>query len=264
MNGFGSFAALGDSFTEGIADTGDDGRGYRGWADRFAEHLARQPGGVRYANLAVRGKRLGQVISEQVPSAVAMAPDLVSLAAGGNDLLRPGGDPDALALEFDAAVARLRAAGCRVLVITGFDTRTFPLLRLIRGKVHAYNTHLRAIAARHDCLLLDLWFMRVLADPRLWSPDRLHLAPDGHRRVALRAAEVAGLPVGADWREPLPTQLPPSRWLETPWLAARRLDASWARQYAGPWLVRRLRGVSTGDGLLAKRPELLPLTPAGR
>jgi lysophospholipase L1-like esterase len=244
MNGFGSFAALGDSFTEGIADTGDDGRGYRGWADRFAEHLARQPGGVRYANLAVRGKRLGQVISEQVPSAVAMAPDLVSLAAGGNDLLRPGGDPDALALEFDAAVARLRAAGCRVLVITGFDTRTFPLLRLIRGKVHAYNTHLRAIAARHDCLLLDLWFMRVLADPRLWSPDRLHLAPDGHRRVALRAAEVAGLPVGADWREPLPTQLPPSRWLETPWLAARRLDASWARQYAGPWLVRRLCGPS--------------------
>src|SRR5260370_6360641 len=204
MAGTGAFAVLGDSFTEGLGDPYPDGTGYRGWADRWAERLAVDRPGLRYANLAVRGKMLREVAGDQVPRAVAMAPDLVSLAAGGNDLLRPRADPDALAQVFDEAVARLNEAGCRVLVFTGFDPRTFPLIRLIRGKTAAYNMHLRAIADRRDCLLVDLWSMRALADPRAWSLDRLHLAPDGHRRVALRASEVVGLPVDEERRERLP------------------------------------------------------------
>ena len=105
----GAFIALGDSFTEGVGDPypdgpGYDGSGYRGWADRFAEALAADRPGLRYANLAVRGRLVGQVAAEQVPRAVAMAPDLVSIAAGGNDLLRPRADPDALAQTFDAMV----------------------------------------------------------------------------------------------------------------------------------------------------------------
>jgi lysophospholipase L1-like esterase len=261
----GSFVALGDSFTEGIGDPYPDGSGCRGWADRFAERLAQDNPGLRYANLAIRGKMLGQVLADQVPAAISMSPDLVSIAAGGNDLLRPRSDPDALARQFDNAVGRLRAAGSQVMVITGFDTRTFPLLRLIRGKAAAYNMHLRVIAGRHDCLLMDLWAMRVLADPREWAPDRLHMAPDAHRRVALRACEVVGLAVDEDWRDPLP----PARQPAGPagragWLAARREDALWAREHAAPWVSRRLRGVSTGDGMLAKRPELLQLSAPAR
>ena len=279
MAGTGAFVALGDSFTEGLGDPYPDGTGYRGWADRLAERLAVDRPGLRYANLAVRGKMLREVAGDQVPRAVAMAPDLVSLAAGGNDLLRPRADPDALAQVFDEAVARLNEAGCRVLVFTGFDPRTFPLIRLIRGKTAAYNMHLRAIADRRDCLLVDLWSMRALADPRAWNLDRLHLAPDGHRRVALRASEVVGLPVDEDWREPLPSGpvpwaaasrsavLSPSAVLSrsvvlsrsAAWLAARRVDARWAREHAAPWVGRRLRGASTGDGVPPKRPDLLPL-----
>jgi lysophospholipase L1-like esterase len=269
----GSFVALGDSFTEGLGDPDLDGAGHRGWADRFAERLAADRPGLRYANLAVRGKLVGEVVADQVPVAVAMVPDLVSIAAGGNDLLRPRADPDALAEVFGSAVADLRTAGCQVLVFTGFDPRTFPLVRLIRGKVAAYNMHLRAIADRHDCHLVDLWSMRVLEDPREWSPDRLHLSSDGHRRVALRACEVMGVSVDEDWREPLPPRLKPEAMLAkaaarsraavvsqtTDWLAARRLDARWAREYAVPWMSRRFRGVSSGDGIPPKRPELLPL-----
>jgi lysophospholipase L1-like esterase len=269
----GSFVALGDSFTEGLGDPDPDGAGHRGWADRFAERLAADRPGLRYANLAVRGKVVGEVVDDQVPVAVAMAPDLVSIAAGGNDLLRPRADPDALAEVFGSAVADLRTAGCQVLLFTGFDPRTFPLVRLIRGKVAAYNMHLRAIADRHDCDLVDLWSMRVLEDPREWSPDRLHLSSDGHRRVALRACEVMRVSVDEDWREPLPPRLKPEAMLAmaaarsraavlsqtTDWLAARRLDARWAREYAVPWVGRRLRGVSSGDGIPPKRPEMLPL-----
>src|SRR5450759_2833692 len=133
--------------------------------------------------------------------AIAMAPDLVSIAAGGNDMLRPRTDPDTLAETFDEAVRTLLMAGCPVLMFTGFDPR-FPVLRLIRGKVAVFNMHLQAIADRHQCYVVDLWSMSVLHDPRAWSADRLHLAPEGHRRVALRTCEVMGVPVDEDWREP--------------------------------------------------------------
>jgi lysophospholipase L1-like esterase len=269
----GTFVALGDSFTEGLGDPDPSGTGCRGWADRFAERLAANRPGLRYANLAVRGKVLGEVAADQIPLAIAMAPDLVSIAAGGNDLLRPRSDPDALAQAFDVAVADLRAAGCEVMLFTGFDPRTFPVIRLIRGKAAAYNMHLRAIADQRDCHLVDLWSMRVLDDPREWSLDRLHLSADGHRRVALRASEVMGVPVIEDWRQALPPRVSPAAVLArtavqsrsavlsqtADWLAARRLDARWARVHAMPWVSRQLRGVSSGDGIPPKRPDMLPL-----
>jgi lysophospholipase L1-like esterase len=258
-----TFVALGDSFTEGLNDLGPDGS-YRGWADRFAEILAAGNGGLRYANLAVRGKTLGEVVGGQLPAALAMAPDLVSIAAGGNDLLRPGADPDKLAEVFEGAVAQLRGTGCQVLMVTGFDPRTFPVIRWIRGKVAVYNMHLRAIADRHGCLVVDLWSMPVLCDPRVWSADRLHLTAEGHRRVALRACEAFGmlpdpdLP-DADWRAPLPVLTGAVVPAAGGWLAARRVDAQWARDHAAPWVRRRIRNVSSGDGRQPKRPELLPL-----
>jgi lysophospholipase L1-like esterase len=260
--GIGSFAALGDSFTEGLNDPYRGG-GFMGWADRVAAALAERAPGFRYANLAVRGRLLDRVIAEQVPRAIELAPDLVSLAAGGNDILR-GADVDALGARFEAAVARLRAAGCGVLIFTGFDPRALPVIRLLRGKVAAYDMHLRAIADDHGCRLVDLWSMRVLHDPRAWSPDRLHLAAEGHRRVALRTREVLGIPAAEDWRAPLPAPLTADgrdrATRGAAWLAARRQDARWARQYAMPWVRRRLTGTSSGDGLGPKRPDLLPVT----
>ncbi len=257
MVGFGSFAALGDSFTEGVGDPYSDGVSCRGWADRFAEHLAEGNPGLRYANLAIRGKCVGEVLDEQVPAAVAMAPELVSLAAGGNDMLKPRCNPDTLADTFEEAVARLTAAGSKVMVFTGFDPTAFPVLRLIRGKAAVFSMHIRGIAAKYDCLLADLWPMRILTDRRLWSPDRLHLNADGHRRVALLASEVAGFACDDDWSAPL--EQAPLRGAARTWLTARWSDVEWITEHAAPYLSRRLHGVSAGDGLAAKRPELAAL-----
>jgi len=254
LPGGASFVALGDSFTEGLDDPAPGG-GFRGWADRFAGLLAADYPGLRYANLALSGKVLRQVVAEQLPAAVAMSPSLVSIAAGGNDILRPGCDPDSLAELFDSAVARLRYEGCRVLMFTGFDPIGFPLIRLLRGRIAAYNMHLRAIADARGCDLVDLWSMRFLREPRAWSPDRLHLTAESHQRVALRACEVVGVPVIHDWRVPLdaPAGAPA-------WAAARREDARWAKEHLVPWLNRRLRGAAA-EGRPPKRPELLPVTP---
>jgi lysophospholipase L1-like esterase len=259
-----SLVAIGDSFTEGLNDAAPGG-GYRGWADRLAGLIAVEHPGLRYANLAVRGKLIRQIVAEQVPAAIAMSPGLVSLAAGGNDIIRPGGDPDTLAEIFDSAVARLRASGARVLLFTGADLVGFPVMRLLRGRIAAYNMHLRSIADARGCYLVDLWSMRFLRELSAWSPDRLHLTSQSHQRVALRACEVLGVPVTEDWRvsaaddefRPLAATAAP----RGPWLAARREDARWAREYLAPWVNRRLHGTSSGDGVTAKRPALTPVSP---
>lgn len=262
MGDYGSFVALGDSFTEGVGDPA--GGPCRGWADRFAEHLAARRPDLRYANLAIRGKLLGEVIDEQIPAAVAMRPDLISIAAGGNDLLRFRADPDNLAATFESAIARLTATGATVMAFTGFDPSAFPVLRLIRGRAAIYNMHVRAIASRYGCLLADLWPMRVLTDRRMWAPDRLHLAPDGHRRVALLACEVAGVPAPQDWRLPLAAApvTPGALGAASEWLTARRADLQWLTEHAAPYVSRRLHGVSSGDGMLPKRPALAPVLAA--
>jgi hypothetical protein len=135
------------------------------------------------------------------------------------------------------------------------DPRMFPVIRLLRGRIAAYDMHLRGIADAHGCDLVDLWSLRALKDTRAWSPDRLHLSAEGHRHVARRACEVLGLPAAANGQLPVPAV--PAR--RAHWLAARRQDARWAREYAAPWVRRRLGGTSSGDGILPKRPDLLPV-----
>ncbi|MEU6163235.1 SGNH/GDSL hydrolase family protein [Streptomyces tanashiensis] len=252
---FGSYAAIGDSFTEGVGDPGPDGT-FVGWADRFAVLLADQlpeHDAFRYANLAVRGRLLDQIVAEQVPRAKELAPDLVTFCAGGNDIIRPGTDPDEVAERFERAVAELTSAVGTVMVTTGFDTRGVTLLKHLRGKIATYNGHVRAIADRYDCPVLDLWSLKSVQDRRAWDDDRLHLSPEGHTRVALRAAQVLGLPVPADPDQPWPP-VPPRGTLEV-----RRDDIHWAREYLVPWIGRRLRGESSGDHVEAKRPDLMPL-----
>jgi lysophospholipase L1-like esterase len=255
-----SFVALGDSFTEGLDDLRDDGTP-RGWADRVAERLASEVPNFRYANLAVRGKLLDQVVADQVPIAERLRPDLITFCAGGNDIIRPRCDPDSVAERCDAALARLVATGADVVIFAGFDTRKVPVLSTIRGRIATFNELLRMVADKHHCTLVDLWAMAPLSDPRSWGRDRLHLTPDGHRRVALRTLEVLGVPVTEDWRVPYPAATP------HPWRQRRQEDLSWVRNYMLPFLRDWVRGRQIGDGYLPKRPELMPYLdnpPSGR
>ncbi|GAA1266870.1 SGNH/GDSL hydrolase family protein [Kitasatospora nipponensis] len=249
-----SYAALGDSFTEGLNDPNPDGS-FAGWADRLAGMLAqgRPEGTFRYANLAVRGRLLDQVVAEQVPQVRLARPDLVTFCAGGNDILRPGSDPDEVAERFEQAVLQLRECTRTVLICTGFDTKNVPVLRHLRGKIATYNVHLRAIADRNDCAVADLWSLRALQGRPAWSEDRLHLSSEGHQRVALLAARALGLPTLDDPAAPWPAES-----VHTP-AEQRRENLQWARDYLIPWVGRRLRGESSGDHVEAKRPELLPL-----
>lgn len=247
------FVALGDSFTEGLGDfDASCPNGVRGWADRVAERLAEVTPDFAYANLAVRGRLLGQVLREQVEPALAMKPDLVSLYAGGNDLMRPRVDIDELMRGYRAAVARFTAAGARVVLFTGVDGVDDPVFRRMRGRVAIFNEHVRSMTAEHGCVLVDMWVMRQLRDRRLWSDDRLHLNSLGHNEIAI--AVLDGLGVSHSYA---PTRLAPAL---VPHPRVRRAeDLRWAREHVVPWVVRRLRGESSGDTVRPRRPELGPL-----
>jgi lysophospholipase L1-like esterase len=256
MAGWRSFVALGDSFTEGMDDPYPDGGGYRGWADLVADHLARlaAPDEFRYANLAIRGRLFDGVVNEQVPLAVAMKPDLISFAAGGNDVLRRNFVPEALIERYDHVIERLRSTGATVLVFRFADvTRRLPGSKLVRPRVEMLNEAVEATAKRHEALLVDLWPDTEYYNPRLWSADRLHLSTIGHRRVAGTVLRALDIEPHEEWMVSAP---PPD---QLSWMSRKAADARWARRHLAPWLKRRLTGRSSGDTVTAKRPELIPL-----
>ncbi len=252
---FRRYVALGDSTTEGLEDPHPDG-GFRGWADRLAEVLARLDPAFLYANLAIRGRKMAQIRAEQLEPALAMAPDLASIIGGVNDILRPKVELDAVAGDIEAIVAALRGCGATVLMLTYPDpAKIMPFARGASPRVRAYNEALREIASRHDARLMDLARYGVV-DARLWHPDRLHANSEGHERIALAAADALGLPDATDaWLTPLPPAPPETR------SARVKREATWAGRYFAPWVVRRVRGRSSGDGVLPKRPALAPVSP---
>ncbi|MBW1598099.1 SGNH/GDSL hydrolase family protein [Streptomyces sp. JJ38] len=246
-----SFVALGDSFTEGMSDHGPGG-GYRGWADRLADRLAARTDGFRYANLAVRGKLIGQIAEDQVARAAAMEADLVTLVGGLNDVLRPSCDMERVCGLLEQSVERL-APACGRLVLMRSPGRQGPVLERYRTRMETLFGFIDDLAERHGALVVDLYAARSLSDPRLWADDRLHLTAEGHRRVAEAVWQRLGHPAECDWDEPLPPSEPPA------WHLRRRADLRFAREHLAPWIGRRLTGRSSGDGLLPKRPDLTPL-----
>ena len=246
--------SIGDSFTEGIGDPYPDRPGeHRGWADRVAAVLSSQVEDFAYANLAIRGKLIRQIVDGQVEPALALKPDLITLSAGGNDVIRPQGDPDAVAELFEDAVARLSSQGATLLVFTAVDTEFTPVFRGIRGRVAIYNENIRAIADRYDCIVADQWALKSVQDMRFFDDDRLHYNALGHHEVARMVLRALNVP--NDLHPMAPEALPP-----TTWRAARANDLVWAREHFVPWVLRRLRHQSSGDNVTAKRPEALPFS----
>jgi lysophospholipase L1-like esterase len=251
MKRFERYVAIGDSTTEGLDDP-DGAGGFRGWANRLAEHVAAAQGPLLYANLAVRGRSTREVRAEQLPRASAMRPDLATVVGGMNDLVRPRFDAQAVADDIEAMQRALVAGGATVLTFTLPDLGpVMPLARPLGPRVLALNAALRAASARTGAVLVDLAAHASGSDRRLWSEDRFHANALGHAFIAAALAHAVGLP-GADdsWKQPLAAALPRTA------PAAIGAEIAWWGRYFLPWMLRHARGRSSGDGRQAKRPEL--------
>ncbi|WP_345142187.1 SGNH/GDSL hydrolase family protein [Dactylosporangium darangshiense] len=324
------YVAIGDSTTEGMDDP-DGAGGYRGWADRFAEHVARaqtpaaqaahaasgeaeravlgdagraaagdaEPaalgdaerragaaertarvgaerlagvgaersarveaergagaqGGLEYANLAIRGRTTARIRAEQLAPALDLAPDLATVVAGMNDILRGSFDLTAVARDIFEMQHALVAQGATVLTFTLPDPApVMPIARPLRGRVLALNEAIRKTTADSGAILLDLGAYAVASDPRLWSDDRLHANSAGHERIGAALAYTLGLPGFDDsWTAELPPT-PLRRRHET--IAA---ELAWIRRHLLPWAGRHLLGRSLGDNRVCKRATPSPV-----
>jgi len=251
---FSRYVALGDSSTEGLDDP-DGAGGYRGWADRLAEHVAKTSPDLHYANLAVRGKIASEIAGTQLAPAIAMRPDLATVVAGMNDLFRRGFDAVRVAGHIDEMVRGLVAVGATVITFTIPDvSRRMRLGTTLSARTRALNAEIRRTSADNGALLLDLAAFDLAYDPRMWAVDRIHGNAAGHARIADELGYLLGLPDAVSGLTQ-PIEPPPPRRRRDEW----REDLRWIAKFATPFVWRRLRGRMLGDGRTPKRPTLTPL-----
>lgn len=240
------YVALGDSLTEGLCDPAPDGA-LRGWADRLALLLAAR-GGLHYANLAIRSKRVADVCGPQLRRALELRPDLVSILVGANDLVKQRVDVGALARAIEEAVRQVRESGADVLLVTPFLPRR-RAASIYTRRFSAFASALSGVAERTGAILIDTDLHSSLPDRPNWGEDLVHLSSRGHRFLAYRAAEVLQVPLAEELgaldaalheNEPLGAGL-------------------WWRRHALPWVWRRLHGRAAGDGRAAKHDDYVYL-----
>lgn len=247
QHSFASYAAVGDSFTEGVGDELPDGR-VRGWADLVALGLAlASPRPVGYANLAIRGRLLAPIATEQLDAAIALSPALLSINGGGNDIMRPRVSIAGIADQLVGAVERATAAGIHVVLASGANpTRHLPMGAAIERRGNQLAAAVRAHLPLERVTFVDNWADEELTELRYWSVDRLHLGPLGHRRIAGNVLAALGVPIPDVAADDIPQ-------------TARPRTAAYWREYVLPWIGRRLTGRSSGDNREPKSAVLRPV-----
>jgi phosphatidylinositol alpha 1,6-mannosyltransferase len=176
-----TYVAMGDSFTAGTDPS----------VPRWADELARSLGG-RYVNLAVVGATSEQVENEQLERAIELAPDVVTLVCGANDVLystRP--DADAYAERLSRMFTRLRRERPEVMILTAtypdisrfLDLRPRSRIRVELG-MRRFNAACRKVAKRHEVVLLEGFDHPVTSERTAFAEDGFHLGEEGHRAAA--------------------------------------------------------------------------------
>lgn len=253
MAAYSRYVAIGDSQTEGLWD-GVDHRGLVGFADRLAMVIDSHHPGLSYANLAVRGRRILDLLVDQLPLALSMRPDLITVCIGMNDVTRPGPFFERALADLDHLHTRLADSGATVVTTTFPDLgQLLPVGRVLKSRVLRINDEIRAAAQCHGFRLVDLYGAPSMADPEIWSPDRIHGSTKGHILFAAAAAEALELPGGNhDWAQAGRPVQPSLR-------SQAHAQALWTQNMLVPWLWRAARGRSAGDGRGPKRPRLSSL-----
>lgn len=253
---FTRFIALGDSMTEGMNDEIIDGQ-YRGWADRVADQLSKEVESFTYANFAIRGKLLRQVVEDQIPEAIKFIDGkqtLVSFHAGANDVLRPNYDPNLSLPQYELGVKKLTDAGATVMIFTVIDKveGNGKMAQIWHQRFSDFNKNVRMVAQKYPTILFEGKDAQFLNTQSFLSFDRLHMNSEGHRRLSHAVLEGLGYEFDKSWRIPLPVGEKKGKLLKFFY------NFIWVLTFLLPWIWRRLRGKSSGDGRVSKQSQPIP------
>jgi phosphatidylinositol alpha 1,6-mannosyltransferase len=186
------YVALGDSFTAGTGCAPGEA-----WPDRLATGLRAHSPMLDFRNLAVHGATSTEVLS-QLPEAIELEPDLVTVVCGANDVLettRP--DVAGFARRLASILGRLAAAnpGVRIATATSPERWDFlPLGPRTRARVERgiarFNRATRTVASAYGVPCLDVATHPGLSEAENFAPDGLHPSALGHKRAAQGFAEL--------------------------------------------------------------------------
>ncbi|MEC0093493.1 SGNH/GDSL hydrolase family protein [Paenibacillus macquariensis] len=179
------FVALGDSFTEGIGDT-VEGAELKSWVDRFA-HLHTPE--LQYTNLAKRGLVTHEVRLKQLEQALALQPDLVSLIAGANDILKGRWNRDEYKTDMELMINRLHKSGADIIIANLPDfTVRLPLpveqQHVVKAQLIEANEIIQSLSNEYKLYHIDCWNHPMAKDNTLWSKDLIHPNSRGYRVIA--------------------------------------------------------------------------------
>jgi lysophospholipase L1-like esterase len=250
-----SYVALGDSLTEGLGDFDFEvSRFGCGWADRLAELLARvayEAGeSFKYANLALRGSSLYDILTAQLEDALQLRPDFVTIFAGSNDFLRAKKSHPEMRALLRGAIERLHESGAHVLLVNTINPVHLKLFQPLSYKAKAMTDLINSVAAEYKVPVLDLFSVNEFANLEFWCDDMVHFSGHGHINIANRAARLIGLDQGFEETDFDQMERPDRRPLAV---------MKWTVQHVIPYLVRRVRRRSSGDGLEPKHDSYVTL-----
>ncbi len=254
-----SYVAIGDSLSEGLGDfTFHKTRRYNGWTDRLAGLLAKQAAeqsaNFEYANLALRGSKLSVIMDWQLNRAVQLRPELVTVMAGSNDLMTHPEHLPRLREQYRAGIQRLLDSGSDVILVNTINPLHLQVFKPLRYRAERMSEMIVDTADSYGIPVLDLFGIQSFADLCYWAEDMVHFSGHGHVRVANEAAQLLDLKYRFK-EAPEHERLSPARGLlET---------ISWIQRDVIPFTARKLKGVTSGDGLHPKSQRLesfMPIT----
>lgn len=182
------YVALGDSLSEGYSDWGRGDRS-TGFASLLAGLLRANSPQLEFTNLGVSGARVVDVLRNQTGRAIALAPDLVTLVVGSNDV--PATPPAQFRRDYFDLAGRLRAGASGILLIANLPNVIHLLPAhyasfrpVIVARLAELNQIIADAAAAHAALLVDLHSSSEVEDPRNLSADGLHPNARGYRAMA--------------------------------------------------------------------------------
>jgi lysophospholipase L1-like esterase len=134
------------------------------------------------------------VRESQLARALELRPELVTLLAGGNDMLAETFEPEQVEVDLELMVSELLGAGATVYVCSMWDALRVPgvlpdpVKDFLRDRFYVFNDTIRTVALRHaddpGFVFDDMERHAAGLDPRNYSSDGQHPSSRGFAVMA--------------------------------------------------------------------------------